>query len=317
MRRLTPAHIHTAAGADAICDAVVRQDVDIVLVSIVGTSGLFPTIAAIKAHKTIALASKEIMVMAGRLVTELADREGVSIIPVDSEHSAIFQCLEGRSPESVKTLWLTASGGPLRQASAEQIAQTTWAQAMKHPTWSMGPKVTIDSASLMNKALEILEARWLFRVQPEKIDVLIHPQSIVHSMVQFIDGAWLAHLSMPDMRFPIQYAFTWPERMQTNLPELNLPELAALSFEKPDKNRFPSLDFAYHALSVGKTMPAVMNAANEIAVVRFRDGNISFPGIWKIVEKTMNAHECLQDSDLDAVLTADAWARRYASEISL
>ena len=316
LRKLTPGGIQTAAGAKAICDAVTRPDVDLVLVAIVGTAGLFPVISAIKAHKTIALASKEVMVMAGRLVTKLADQEQVDIIPVDSEHSAIFQCLEGRAPDTVRTLWLTASGGPLRQASMEQIAATTWEQAMKHPTWSMGPKVTIDSASLMNKALEILEARWLFRVQPEKIDVLIHPQSIVHSMVQFIDGAWLAHLSMPDMRFPIQYAFTWPQRMNTGLPELDLPSLASLSFEKPDKSRFPSLDFAYHALRTGKTMPAVMNAANEIAVDRFRQGHISFPAIWKIVEKTMNAHECLADSDLDAILAADSWARNYAAEIT-
>ena len=312
LKNLVPAGCRAAVGKESLCEAASLPEADLVLLSIVGTAGLFPAIAAVKAHKTLALASKEIMVMAGRLVTELADREQVRIIPVDSEHSAIFQCLEGRDPKTVRHLILTASGGPLRKASMREIEETTWEQAMKHPTWSMGPKVTIDSASLMNKALEILEARWLFRTEPEKIQVVVHPQSIVHSMVRFIDGAVLAHLSMPDMRFPIQYAFTWPGRAETCLPELDLTEIGNLTFEKPDRRRFPSLDFAYRALKEGRTMPAVMNAANEVAVERFRRGEISFPGIWKVVEKTMNAHNCLEDSSLDAILTADAWARKFA-----
>ena len=317
LRAAVPDGCHVISGREALCDAVAAPEITTVLCAIVGTGGLFPTLSAIRAHKTIALASKEVMVMAGRLVTVEAKQCNARILPVDSEHSALFQCLEGRRPSEVAQLILTASGGPFRKTSVAEMEKMTWEQALAHPTRSMGPKVTVDSASLMNKALEMIEARWLFDVESPRIEVLIHPQSIVHSLVRFRDGALLAQMSVPDMRFPIQYALTWPEHTASNLPPLDLAASPDLSFERPDELRFPSLGFARVALDAGGAMPAILNAANEIAFERFRAGTIRFTDIWRIVERTMNALGRCGDETLDAVLEADARARDYARKLVL
>ena len=255
--------------------------------------------------------------MAGELIRrELAAGTGGEIVPVDSEHSAIFQCLAGHPAREVKNLWLTASGGPFREWSAERIAAATLRDALAHPTWDMGPKVTIDSASLMNKALELIEARHLFNVPPERLKVVIHPQSLVHSMVELCDGSFIAQMSKPDMRFAIQYALTWPERAaEGGLPELDFARLVSLDFREPDRSRFPSLDFAYHAMHIGGTMTAAMNAANEVAVDKFRRGEIGFAAIWTIIEKTMSAHHTEPQSDLAAIRDADRRAREFASQL--
>ena len=317
LRAAVPAGCRVISGREALCDAVTAPEITTVLCAIVGTGGLFPTLSAIRAHKTIALASKEVMVMAGRLVTDEAKKFDARILPVDSEHSALFQCLEGRRPSEVAQLILTASGGPFRKTPVSEMEKMTWEQALAHPTWSMGPKVTVDSASLMNKALEMIEARWLFDVESPRIEVLIHPQSIVHSLVRFRDGALMAQMSVPDMRFPIQYALTWPEHIASDLPALDLAASPDLSFERPDELRFPSLGFARVALDAGGAMPAVLNAANEIAFERFRAGTIRFTDIWKIVERTMTALGQCGDETLEAVLEADARAREYARKLVL
>ena len=317
LRAAVPAGCRVISGREALCDAVSAPEITTVLCAIVGTGGLFPTLSAIRSQKTIALASKEVMVMAGRLVTDEAKAHNARILPVDSEHSALFQCLEGRRPSEVAQLILTASGGPFRKTSVAEMEKMTWEQALAHPTWSMGPKVTVDSASLMNKALEMIEARWLFDVDGPRIEVLIHPQSIVHSLVRFRDGALLAQMSVPDMRFPIQYALTWPEHTASNLPPLDLAASPDLSFERPDELRFPSLGFARTALDAGGAMPAILNAANEIAFERFRAETIRFTDIWRIVERTMNALGRCSDETLDAILEADARARDYARNIVL
>ncbi|MBO5763590.1 MAG: 1-deoxy-D-xylulose-5-phosphate reductoisomerase, partial [Lentisphaeria bacterium] len=236
-----------------------------------------------------------------------------SIIPVDSEHSAIFQCLTGRRADEVASLVLTASGGTFRDASAEEIANATWERALQHPTWNMGPKITVDSASLMNKALEMVEARYLFRVAPEKIEVLLHPQSLIHSMIRMTDGAFMAQMSVPDMRFAIQYAFTYPERIGGDLPQMAFDPAVQLTFALPDRKKFPSLDFAEEAMRCGGTMPAVMNAANEIAVEKYFRGEIAFPQIWSIIEQTMSAHRAAGQDILEEILEADRWARDYAA----
>lgn len=317
LRAAVPAGCRVVGGREALCDAVAAPEIATVLCAIVGTGGLFPTLSAIRAGKTIALASKEVMVMAGRLVTDEAKKRGVRILPVDSEHSALFQCLEGRRPSEVSQLILTASGGPFRRTPVAEMEKMTWEQALAHPTWSMGPKVTVDSASLMNKALEMIEARWLFDVESSRIEVLIHPQSVVHSLVRFRDGALMAQMSVPDMRFPIQYALTWPEHVASDLPRLDLAASPDLSFERPDELRFPSLGFARAALDAGGAMPAVLNAANEIAFERFRAGTIRFTDIWRIVERTMAAAGRRGDGSLDEILDADARAREYARELVL
>ena len=274
LKSALPSGLAAAAGDAPVRDLVTAPETDTVLCAIVGTGGLEPVIAALRAGKRVALASKEVMVMAGELIRrELAASPGGEIVPVDSEHSAIFQCLAGRPAREVKNLWLTASGGPFREWSAERIAAATLRDALAHPTWDMGPKVTIDSASLMNKALELIEARHLFNVPPERLKVVIHPQSLVHSMVELCDGSFIAQMSKPDMRFAIQYALTWPERAaEGGLPELDFARLVSLDFREPDRSRFPSLDFAYHAMHIGGTMTAAMNAANEVAVDKFRRG---------------------------------------------
>jgi 1-deoxy-D-xylulose-5-phosphate reductoisomerase len=280
----------------------------------VGTAGFQQVAEAIRNGKIIALASKEIMVMGGEWINALLKKHPASrIIPVDSEHSAIFQCLAGRSDEEVAKLVLTASGGPFRTASAEEIRNATWEKAMQHPTWRMGAKVTIDSASMMNKALELVEASYLFRVKPEKLSVVIHPQSIVHSMVEMADGALIAQLAPPDMRFAIQYALTWPDRCDGKLPKLDWAKLAPLTFEEPDHKRFPSLDFALEALRTGGTLPTAMNAANEVAVEKFRRGEIAFPEIWSIVESVMEAHDVRGQQDFAEIEAADREAREFAA----
>lgn len=305
LKKGLPAKCTSGAGVNGMEEMVSQSDVDLVVCAIVGSASLLPLLAAIRAGKDIALASKEALVMAGSLVMSEAKKYGVSIIPIDSEHSAVFQCLEGNSIKDVSRIILTASGGAFRNWSLEEIKSAKLADALKHPTWNMGVKVTIDSATLMNKALEIIEAKWLFDIPGKNIDVVIHHQSIVHSMVEFIDGNILAQMGIPDMRSPIQYALTYPEKFQSPLERFDFAKLANLSFQIPDKNIFPSLEFAYEAMRVGGTMPVVMNAANEVAVKRFCDGEISFTDIWKIIENAMSSHKSLAHPSLDAILSAD------------
>ncbi|PYJ30487.1 MAG: 1-deoxy-D-xylulose-5-phosphate reductoisomerase [Verrucomicrobia bacterium] len=300
-------------------------DADMVLVAIVGTSGLRPALAAIEAGKDLAVASKEILVMAGEIVVREARANGVHILPVDSEHNAIFQCLEGKRSTSkseslsldvsdVRRIILTASGGPFRETPPKDFDSITPEQALKHPTWNMGPKITIDSATLFNKGLETIEAHWLFGVEMKRVEVVIHPQSIVHSMVEFADGSTLAQLSYSNMRFPIQYAVTWPDRVPNSLPPLDFSTLSKLEFFTPRYDDFPALNLARRAGETGGTLPAVMNAANEIAVAAFLDRQVRFPDIWRIVEEVMDRHMPVAHADLDAILGADQWARAQARE---
>ncbi|MGA0845731.1 MAG: 1-deoxy-D-xylulose-5-phosphate reductoisomerase [Luteolibacter sp.] len=317
LRALLPRGARVHVGADGLVELARLANADMVLVAIVGTAGLYPALAAIEAGKDLAIASKEILVMAGEVITTAAKRAGVKLLPVDSEHNAIFQCLEGHrgGTEVVSRLILTASGGPFRKFSAEEIFGVTPAQALKHPTWDMGPKITIDSATLFNKGLEMIEARWLFDIGMDQIDVVIHPQSIIHSMVEFADGSVLAQLSHTDMCFPIQYALTYPDRVVGGSKPLQFHELAKLEFEAPRNSDFPALDIARRAGQIGGTMPAVMNAANEIAVEAFRAGKIPFPGIWQCVSSVMDGHSAKDSSTLDLVVAADHWARQQAASI--
>ena len=302
-------------GEEGLVELAVSCTADMVLVAIVGTGGLRPALAAIEAGRDLAVASKEILVMAGETVMHAAADKGVRVLPVDSEHNAIFQCLEGRDPATVRRLILTASGGPFRQATRETIAAATPAQALKHPTWDMGRKISVDSATLFNKGLEMIEARWLFDVPMSKVDVVVHPQSIVHSMVEFVDSSVLAQLSHSDMCFPIQYAVTWPGRVANRLPPLDFAKLRALEFEPPRTADFPALDLARTAGERGGTLPAVLNAANEVAVAAFLDGRLPFPGIWETVSRVMERHGCVADPGLPAILAADADARREAAAL--
>jgi 1-deoxy-D-xylulose-5-phosphate reductoisomerase len=305
-----------AGGADGLVAAATHPDVDIVICASSGTAALDAVLAAIEAGKTIALANKEVLVMGGALVTEAARRHGVAVLPVDSEHNAIHQCLHGRPRTDVRRLILTASGGPFRGYTGDALAGVTPAEALKHPTWQMGRKITIDSATLMNKGLEVIEARWLFDADADQIDVLIHPQSIVHSMVEFSDGSVIAQLGVTDMRLPIQYACSYPERWDGSLPSLDLTRAAALEFLAPDLERFPCLALAYRALREGGTVAVVLNAANEIAVEAFLDGNLGFMAIPQLVEQVMNAHVSERVSSLQVVRRADTWAREQAREIT-
>ena len=315
LAKLSPTPSKTLAGEEGILELVSLPEVDLVLCSIVGSASLRPVLAAIKAGKDVALASKEALVMGGSLVMEAAEKHDAKILPVDSEHSAVFQCLEGKKHEDIAKIILTASGGPFRDWSLEKMESASWEDALSHPTWNMGPKVTVDSATLMNKALEIIEARWLFNIPGDSIDVIIHQQSIVHSMVEFIDGTILAQMGSPDMRFPIQYALTYPKKFTGSLESLDFAKFAKMTFELPDKARFPSLDFAYEALRQGGTLPAVMNAANEIAFERFRKGEIRFTKIWKVIEKSMEAHKSIIEPSLDDIFAADREAREFAFSI--
>lgn len=312
-RALLPSDVTLHVGASGLVDLVRASDADMVLVAIVGVAGLAPALAAIEEGKHLAVASKEILVMAGEAVMEAAKRKGVDILPVDSEHNAIFQCLEGHRGCEVRRILLTASGGPFRQLPADQLPQVTLAQALKHPTWTMGRKITIDSATLFNKGLEMIEARWLFDVPMSSIEVVVHPQSIVHSMVEFTDNSVIAQLSHSDMCFPIQYAVTWPERVPNNLRPLDFARLASLTFEAPRTQDFPALNLARHAGEVGGTLPAVLNAANEVAVEAFLNERTSFPAIWKTVARVMEKHQVIHHPSLEALIEADAWARREAA----
>jgi 1-deoxy-D-xylulose-5-phosphate reductoisomerase len=302
-------------GEAGLVELAATVPADLVLIAIVGTAGLRPALAAIEAGRDLAVASKEILVMAGEVVMRAASERGVRVLPVDSEHNAIFQCLEGRDPATVRRLILTASGGPFREWPADRIAAATPAQALKHPTWDMGRKVSIDSATLFNKGLEMIEARWLFDVPMSRVDVIVHPQSIVHSMVEFIDGSVLAQLSHSDMCFPIQYAATWPDRVANRLPPLDFAELRSLSFEAPRTADFPALDLARAAGETGGTLPAVFNAANEVAVAAFLEERIAFPRIWELVAQVMGGHRSVANAGLDAILAADADARREAAAL--
>jgi 1-deoxy-D-xylulose-5-phosphate reductoisomerase len=303
------ADIQIYSGDEGLIELATLEEADMVLVAIVGIAGLRPALAALEAGKDLAVASKEILVMAGEQVMETARRTGAKVLPVDSEHNAIFQCLEGRSPQEVSRLILTASGGPFRQLPASELIKVSPKDALKHPTWDMGPKITIDSATLFNKGLEMIEARWLFEVEMDRVDVIVHPQSIIHSMVEFTDNSVLAQLSVTDMCFPIQYAITWPERLANPLPPLDLASIATLDFETPRFEDFPALNLARRAGEVGGSLPAVMNAANEVAVARFLEEGCTFPKIWEHVEAVMDAHEVILKPDLDELIAADSWAR--------
>ena len=305
-------------GLDGLCELARLEGADMVLVSIIGTAGLKPTLEAIDAGKDLAIASKEILVMAGEVVMQRAAEKGISVLPVDSEHNAIFQCLQGNrgGAGAVNRLILTASGGPFRTWPAEKLSEVTLEQALAHPTWKMGRKITIDCATLFNKGLEMIEARWLFNIPMERVDVIVHPQSIVHSLVEYRDGSILAQLSSSDMCFPIQYAVTWPDRIENTLPHLDLAALACLKFEAPRWNDFPALNLARRAGLTGGTMPAMFNAANEVAVQAFIDGRISFPGIWQTVEKALsNLSPRPYHGELSIILEDDAAAREEARRI--
>ena len=302
-------------GEEGLCALASLPEADLVIIAIVGTAGLKPALAAIEAGKDIAVASKEILVMAGSVVMEAARRKGVRVLPIDSEHNAIFQCLEGRRKEEVSRLLLTASGGPFRTMPGALLQRVTPAQALKHPTWDMGRKISIDSATLFNKGLEMIEARWLFDLPITKVDVIVHPQSIIHSMVEFIDSSVLAQLSNTDMCFPIQYAVTWPERVPNGLPSVDFTKIAKLEFEAPRLDDFPALNLARWAGETGGSLPAIMNAANEIAVAAFLEGRCAFPDIWHTVEKVMKAHSPESNPLLEDILEADRWARSKASRL--
>jgi 1-deoxy-D-xylulose-5-phosphate reductoisomerase len=302
-------------GTEGNTEVACHPQTAMVVSAITGAAGLVPTYQALCLGKSIALANKEAMVMAGKAMTVKAAEKGVSIIPVDSEHNAIHQCLRSGRPEEVRRLILTASGGPFRDTPKEKFASITPAQALNHPTWRMGKKITIDSATLMNKGLEVIEASWFFNVPPEKVEVVVHPQSVVHSMVEYRDGSIVAQMGLTDMRIPIQYALTYPDRWQTVLPSLQLHKLDKLEFLQPDREKFKCLDLAYTALRSGGTAPAVLNAANEIAVEAFLGGGIGFNHIPEIIEKVLGVHAVSNGADLDAILKADSWARTAAAEL--
>ncbi len=307
-------NVKIASGIDGVLEVATIKDADMVISAIVGAAGLIPTISAIKAGKDIALANKETLVMAGEIVMKEADGK-CRIIPVDSEHSAIFQSLRGEKRENIRKLILTASGGPFRNYPKEQFEDIKPEDALKHPNWSMGTKITIDSATLINKGFEVIEARWLFGMADENIEVLIHPQSIIHSLVEFIDGSIIAQLGIPDMRIPISYALNYPDRLENALPPLNLAQVKNLSFEMPDTEKFPCLKLAFEALKKGETMPAVLNAANEVAVNAFLNREISFNEIPEIIKKTMKSHKVSLIREISDVLKADRWAREYAKKL--
>ena len=302
-------------GEQRLIDLATLPEADMVLIAIVGTAGLKPALAAIEAGKDLAVASKEILVMAGEIVMAAAARKGVNVLPVDSEHNAIFQCLDGRAGTALQRIILTCSGGPFRATPRAELESVTPEMALKHPTWSMGRKISIDSATLFNKGLEMIEARWLFDVPMEKVDVVIHPQSIVHSMVEFVDGSLLAQLSHSDMCFPIQYAVTWPERVSNSLRPLDLAALGRLDFEAPRRSDFPALDLARRAGEAGGSLPATLNAANEVAVQAFLEHRIRFPQIWEIVERVMDECPFLPQPTLDELSQVDRNARELASQV--
>ena len=302
-------------GDEGLLALATLPEADIVLIAIVGTAGLQPALAAIRAGKDIAVASKEILVMAGETVMAEARKHGVKVLAVDSEHSAIFQCLDGKPVDSIRQIWLTASGGPFREKPADEFADITVEQALKHPSWEMGRKITIDSSTLFNKGLEMIEARWLFDIEMPRVKVVVHPQSVIHSMVEFVDGSMLAQLSTPDMCLPIQYALTYPARAASDRVQTSLAEIGRLDFEEPDVKRFPALDLARRAGDEGGTLPAVLNAANEVAVEAFCERQLSYLGITESVAAVMAAHEVVAQPALEEILEADSWARNAAQNV--
>lgn len=304
--------IHVYCGERALEQVVDSSEIDVVLTAIVGYAGLKPTLAAIRAKKNIALANKETLVVAGELITKEALQNGVNIYPVDSEHSAIFQCLTGEFQNPIEKIYLTASGGPFRGFTSEQLTKVTKEQALNHPCWEMGAKITVDSASMMNKGLEVIEAKWLFNLKPEQIDVIVHPQSIVHSLVQFEDGSMKAQMGLPNMKLPIQYALTFPKRLKTDFPRFNFMDYPNLSFEKPDLKTFRNLQLAYDALEAGGTMACALNAANEVAVEAFLNDQIHFTDIALINEKTMNQVQNILSPTLEDYIAVDKEARTFA-----
>lgn len=315
-RDMIPGDTVVAAGVEGMTEAAVMEQVDTVVTSVTGTLGLIPTIEAIKAGKDIAIANKETLVAAGELVMSLAGQKGVRLLPVDSEHSAIFQCLNGEHRVHVNKLILTASGGPFLNKTKEELLTVGIADALNHPNWSMGRKITVDSASMMNKGLEVIEAHWLFGIDFSSIEVLIHPQSLIHSMVEFTDGSVIAQMGVPDMRIPIQYALSYPSRWENEFPRLDLAAAGMLTFEKPRTDVFPSLELAYHAGKRGGTLPAVMNAANESAVSIFLAGRIRFADIPALVEKVMVSHICKEHPGLAEILDSDSWAREEMQRLT-
>jgi 1-deoxy-D-xylulose-5-phosphate reductoisomerase len=307
--------IKVYSGMDAIAQVVEMESVDMVLTAMVGYSGLIPTIHAIKAKKPIALANKETLVVAGALITQLAKENAVNIYPVDSEHSAIFQCLAGEWHNPIEKIYLTASGGPFRGKKAEELAGVTKQQALKHPNWDMGAKITIDSASLMNKGLEVIEAKWLFNLSAEQIDVIVHPQSIIHSIVQFQDGSMKAQMGLPDMKLPIQYAMAYPQRVQASFPRFDFMNYPALTFEKPDLETFRNLGLAFEALKKGGNMPCILNASNEVVVEAFLQDKIGFLQMSDVIEKTMQKVAFINNPTLDDYIKSDEEARKIAKEL--
>lgn len=303
------------SGIESICDVVQSDNIDVVLTAMVGFSGLNPTISALKAGKRIALANKETLVIAGEYIVDLALKNGAPILPVDSEHSAIFQCLNGEELNRINRIWLTASGGPFRNFTKEKLQFVDKKQALNHPCWNMGSKVTIDSSTLMNKGFEMIEAKWLFDVKPSQIEVVVHPQSIVHSMVEFVDTSVMAQMGDPDMRIPIQYAFTYPERLKSDFKPVNFFELSNLTFEKPDLNVFRNLSFAYDAIERGGNMPCILNAANEIAVESFLEEKISYLSMSDILEQAMDRVTFIKSPSLNDYLETDTETRKIAREI--
>jgi 1-deoxy-D-xylulose-5-phosphate reductoisomerase len=313
--RLQPGiEVEVVAGSQGYQQVASCAEAEMILSAMVGAAGLIPTLSAIRAGKDVALANKETLVMAGALVMGEVRRSQVELLPVDSEHNAIFQAMEGHRREDLKRILLTASGGPFLNMPKEQLESVTPTQALAHPNWAMGPKITIDSATLMNKGLEVIEAKWLFEVPVEKIDVHIHPQSIVHSMVEYVDGSVIAQMGIPDMRIPIAYALAYPERLELDLPRLDFFTVQTLTFQEPDLTRFPCLKLAFAACKAGGTMPAVLNAANEVAVQAFLDTRIPFSGIPRLVSQAMEEHALDPAAELEAILGADAWARRRTEE---
>ncbi len=313
--RCAGVNVRIFSGVEGMIQVAAAEEAQITVSAIVGTAGLVPTLAAIRAGKTIALANKEVLVTAGELIMAECKSRGVKLLPVDSEHSAIFQCLHAGSNKDLRKLILTASGGPFRSFSKKDLAKATLAQALKHPNWSMGRKITIDSATLMNKGLEVIEARWLFDMKPERIKVLVHPQSIIHSMVEYADGAVVAQLGMPDMKGPIAYALSYPERLDKVSPALDLARVGTLTFEEPDLERFPCLAYAFQALEAGGSMPAALSAANEVAVKYFLDGKIGYTDIARVIRATMDAHTPSPVRMIEDALKADLWARQEAEKI--
>lgn len=315
LRKMAPDSIEVLSGAAGVLDLMRRDDLDLVISAMVGYAGLEPTLAAIRSGKSVALANKETLVVAGQLMTALVAEHKANLVPIDSEHSAILQCLTGEDPGTVAKLILTASGGPFLHASKADLEKATVRDALNHPNWKMGNKITIDSATLMNKGLEVIEARWLFGLPASQISVVIHPQSIIHSMVEFVDGSIKAQLGLPDMKLPIQYALTYPERLSMNGGRVNFPLLKSMTFFEPDKEKFRSLQLAYDALNTGGTAPAALNAANEVAVEAFLQGTIAFSRIPDVIGRTLDNHRSVSTPELPDIVEADRSSRRYAESL--